>query len=332
MPRIERLDVAGVLYHVIVRGIERGRIFRKDRDYEDFLERLGKLLVESNTSCFAWVLMPNHAHILLRRGERKLSWVMQRLLTGYAVSYNLRHGRSGHLFQNRYKAIICEEDAYFMALVRYIHLNPYRAGLVNDPAKLGRYPWSGEGALEGLSGRKWQDTDEVLALFNRNRRRARAEYRRFVLEGVGEGHKPELSGGGLVRSAGGIIEYLANRRTGEKMLGDIRVLGSSEFVADILKKAEAKEQRTHKMSRSMTPKQVIERAAKVAGIPANAMHGRSRHADRVLAKDLACKWLVEDLGMRGTAVAKLLDVSKSAVSRAVVRGQRIEEERGVALE
>ena len=325
------MDVAGMLYHVIVRGIERGRIFRSDRDYEDFLDRLGKLLADSHASCFAWVLMPNHAHILLRRGEKALSWVMQRLLTGYAVSYNLRHGRSGHLFQNRYKAIICEEDAYFMALVRYIHLNPYRAGLVGDPAKLGRYPWSGEGALEGLSGHKWQDTDEVLALFNRNRRKARAEYKRFVLEGAGEGHKPELSGGGLVRSAGGIIEYLANRRTGEKMLGDIRVLGSSEFVADILKKAEAKDRRTHKMARLMTPSQVIERAAKVAGIMASAMRGRSRHADRVLAKDLTCKWLVEDLGMQGAAVAKLLDISKSAVSRAVVRGERIEEERGLGL-
>ena len=185
--------------------------------------------------------------------------------------------------------------------------------------------------MEGLGGHKWQDTDGVLALFNRNRRQARVAYKRFVLEGIGEGHRPELSGGGLVRSAGGIGEYLANRRNGDKMAGDIRVLGSSEFVSDILRKAEAKERRRHKMSRMMTPKQVIEKAAKVAGVAVSTMQGRNQQADRVVAKDLACKWLVEDLGMRGSAVAELLDISKSAVSRGVVRGQRIEEERGVAL-
>jgi REP element-mobilizing transposase RayT len=331
VPRIERLDVPGVLYHVIVRGIERGRIFRNDPDYEDFIARLGRLLEGSRTLCYAWVLMSNHAHLLLRRGERKLSWVMQRLLTGYAVSHNLRHRRSGHLFQNRYKAIVCEEDAYFLALVRYIHLNPYRAGLVRDPARLGRYPWSGEGALEGAGGHRWQDTGEVLGLFGRNGRKAIAGYRRFVLEGVGEGHRPELSGGGLVRSAGGVSQYLANRKAGEKMLGDVRVLGSSEFVADMLKKAEAGEQRTHRLSRLMTPRQVIEKAAKAAGVGIASMRGRNQHPDRVVAKDLACKWLVEDLGMRGSAVAKLLDISKSAVSRGVVRGQRIVAERGLEL-
>ena len=331
MPRIERLDIPGVLYHVIVRGIERGRIFRNDGDYEDFVARLGRLLEDSRTFCYAWVLMPNHAHLLLRRGEKRLSWVMQRLLTGYAVSYNLRHRRSGHLFQNRYKAIVCEDDPYFLALVRYIHLNPYRAGLVRDPARLGRYPWSGEGALEGSGSRRWQNTEEVLALFGRNRRHALAGYKRFVLEGSGEGHRPELSGGGLVRSAGGISQYLANRQAGEKMRGDVRVLGSSEFVSDMLKTAEAKDRRTHRLSRLMTPKDVIEKAAKVAGVEVESMRGRNQRADRVVAKDLACKWLVEDLGMRGSAVAKLLDISKSAVSRGVVRGHRIEAERGVEL-
>ncbi|MEK7474538.1 MAG: transposase [Candidatus Coatesbacteria bacterium] len=332
MPRTERLDVPGVLYHVIVRGIERGRIFRNERDHEDFVARLGKLVEASGTTCFAWVLLPNHAHLLVRRGEKALSWVMQRLLTGYAVSHNLRHGRSGHLFQNRYKAIICEEDAYFLELVRYIHLNPYRAGMVADPAKLGRYRWSGEGVLEGLRRCGWQETEEILALFCRNRRQARDGYRRFLLEGSGEGHRPELSGGGLVRSAGGTEQYLANRRAGETMRGDVRVLGSSEFVSGIMKKAEALERRTHRLSRLMTPRQVIEKAAKVAGVSPASMRGRNQHVGRVLAKDLACKWLVEDLGLRGAAVAKLLDISKSAVSRGVVRGQRIEKERGVALE
>ena len=115
-----------------VRGIERRRIFESDRDREDFLDRLGRIIQEGGASCFAWVLIPNHAHILLRTGSTPLAGMMRRLLTGYAVSFNLRHQRSGHLFQNRYRLIVCEESAYMLELVQYIHLNAIRAGLVKE--------------------------------------------------------------------------------------------------------------------------------------------------------------------------------------------------------
>jgi REP element-mobilizing transposase RayT len=116
----------------MVRGIERRRIFESDRDREDFLERLGRIVQEAQASCFAWVLIPNHAHILLRTGPTPLARMMRRLLTGYAVSFNLRHQRAGHLFQNRYKSIVVEDDPYLLELVRYLHLNPLRAGVVPD--------------------------------------------------------------------------------------------------------------------------------------------------------------------------------------------------------
>ena len=86
--------------------------------------------------------MSNHAHVLMRSGPGGVALFMRRILTGHAISYNRRHRRHGHLFQNRYKSIICEEDAYFTELVRYIHLNPLRAGLVDALAKLDRYPFN----------------------------------------------------------------------------------------------------------------------------------------------------------------------------------------------
>jgi REP element-mobilizing transposase RayT len=132
MPRKARLDAPGALHHIIVRGIERRKIFRDDADRDDFLERLGDILQDSQARCFAWTLMPNHFHLLLRTGLAPVSDVMRRLLTGYAVSFNFRHRRSGHLFQNRFKSILCQEDAYLLELVRYIHLNPLRARLVAD--------------------------------------------------------------------------------------------------------------------------------------------------------------------------------------------------------
>jgi putative transposase len=131
MPRLARLDAPGILHHVIIRGIERKAIFRDETDQQGFVDRLSNLILETQTSCYAWVLMTNHAHFLFRSGPRGLAGLMQRLLTGHAVSFNRRHQRHGQLFQSRYKSIICQEDAYFKELVRYIHLNPLRAGVLN---------------------------------------------------------------------------------------------------------------------------------------------------------------------------------------------------------
>ena len=139
MPRQARLDAPGTLHHIIIRGIERRRIVADDTDRKRFVDRLGKLSAEMEMQVYAWALMTNHAHILLKSGHGGVSAFMRKLLTGYAVNYNIRHKRHGHLFQNRYKSIVCEADTYFKELVRYIHLNPLRAGLVDTMKKLDWY-------------------------------------------------------------------------------------------------------------------------------------------------------------------------------------------------
>ena len=149
MPRQARLDAPGVLQHIMARGIERRKIFWDDKDRSSFLERLAVILEETQTQCYAWTLIPNHFHLLLRTGPTPLSKVMRRLMTGYAVTFNLRHRRAGHLFQNRYKSVVCEEDTYLLELTRYIHLNPLRARLVEDLNALDKYPWSGHSVLMG---------------------------------------------------------------------------------------------------------------------------------------------------------------------------------------
>jgi putative transposase len=111
MPRKSRIDAPGALHHVMVRGIERRSIFLDQVDRDRFLERLALVLDATGASCLAWALIPNHFHLLLKTGRDPLATVMRRLLTGYAVSFNRRHRRSGHLFQNRYKSILCQEDA-----------------------------------------------------------------------------------------------------------------------------------------------------------------------------------------------------------------------------
>ncbi|ABL66206.1 protein of unknown function DUF1568 [Chlorobium phaeobacteroides DSM 266] len=147
MPRGARLDTPGTLHHVMVRGIEQGSIVRDDSDRVEFLRRMGLLAKTSGTSIYAFALMTNHAHILLKSGSIGLSLYMRRLLSGYAQYFNRRHKRVGHLFQNRYKSVICEEEAYFDKLVAYIHLNPLQAGLVASLRELALYPWSGHAAI-----------------------------------------------------------------------------------------------------------------------------------------------------------------------------------------
>jgi putative transposase len=218
----------------MVRGIERRKIFWADTDRDSFLDRLGEVLPHSHTSCFAWALMPNHVHLLLRTGPTPLPTVMRRVLTGYAGQFNRHHRRHGHLFQNRYKSVLCQEDVYLLQLVRYIHLNPLRANLVEDYNGLNGFPYSGHCALMGRCNYEWQDTAYVLSLFGEKVSRARRQYSEYVEKGIAEGRKPELVGGGLIRSLGGWEAVKGSRPKGERIKGDERILGDGEFVEEAL--------------------------------------------------------------------------------------------------
>ncbi len=145
MPRRARLNAPGTLHHVIVRGIKKCKIVDDDQDRVTLIKKLGELSIRTQTAIYAWALMSNHAHLLLRSGQQGLSSFMRKLLTGYAGYYNRHHHRHGHLFQNRYNSIVVEEDAYFRELVRYIHLNPVMAKMVDSLSALDRYQWSGHG-------------------------------------------------------------------------------------------------------------------------------------------------------------------------------------------
>ena len=151
MSRQPRLDAPATLHHVMVRGIERNQIFRDDMDRADFVAHLARLVETGAWTVYAWALLPTHAHLLVRTGTRPLPRSTRSLLTGYAGAFNRRQHRVGHLFQNRYKSIVVEEEPYLLEMVRYLHLNPLRAKVVPDLRALGRYPWTGHSALVGRS-------------------------------------------------------------------------------------------------------------------------------------------------------------------------------------
>ena len=144
------------------------------------------------SSVYAWVLMETHIHLLVRSGGPGISALIRKLLTWYAQYYNRRHRRTGHFFKNRYKSILCDEETYLLALVRYIHLNPIRAGVVKTMRELDCYPWSGHRMIIGEEEYPWMDCARVLGEFGGTRRKAIREYHRFVGEGLGDGRSPIL--------------------------------------------------------------------------------------------------------------------------------------------
>ena len=332
MPRASRIDAPGALHHVTARGIERRRIFETDADREDFLRRLGTLLPESDTACLAWCLMPDHFHLLLETGTVHLSTVMRRLLTGYASGFNRRHGRRGPLFGGRFRSVLCQEETFLLPLVRHLHLNPLRAGLVDDLEGLETYPYAGHGALVGKAAVPWQDTGRVLDRFGGNGRSSAAHYRAFVARGAALGRQPHLTGGGLVRSAGGWSRLKALRRRNADPVGDERILGDSDFVQQTLERAgENLERRTRRALEGETLERIAARVAALWGMEEAEVWAQGRQRHRVEARSVLCYWAVRELGFTMTDLARRLGLSVPAVSKSVLRGERLVRERDQGL-
>jgi REP element-mobilizing transposase RayT len=324
MPRQSRIDAYGALQHVIARGIARQSIFWDDRDRLQFLDRLGTILQETGTRCFAWALIPNHFHLLLKTGEQSLSTVMRRLLTGYAVSFNRRHHRRGHLFQNRFKSILCQEESYLLELTRYIHLNPLRAKIVNSLEELDRHHFAGHSVLMGSNRNDWQDTGYILRLFGKRLPEARRDYRRFVEKGISQGRRPELTGGGLVRSAGGWSGLKTLRKAKLYMKGDERMLGNGDFVQQSLQTANERLERKYRcQSRGCNLDQLARRVAQLLDISIDDVFALGKTRSRVRARSLLCYFAVRQCGMTMVSLSRQLGISQMAVSQSVKRGEKI---------
>ena len=332
MPRKSRIDAPRALHHIIGRGIDRQEIFSDKTDYRDFLNRLGDILSESNTSCYAWALLPNHFHLLVRTGDVPVSTVMQRLLTGYVVTYNRRHRRFGHLFQNRYKSILCQEDPYLLELVRYIHLNPLRAKLVSDYKALGQHPYCGHSVILGRRKNDWQDVEYVLGLFGDKKVTARGRYREFVRKGIEQGRRTDLIGGGLLRSQGGWAAVKALRRSGAYQKGDERILGDSDFVEEVLSQADEELQQKYRMqAEGYDLEKLLQRVAEIMDMSSEEIMDSGKNRKGVQARRILCYWATDQLRISQTHLAQMLNLTQPAVSEAVKRGKQLAKMHGYSL-
>ncbi len=322
MPRHARLDATGALHHVIIRGIDRSDLFADDADRQRFVDKLGEYISATRCSLYAWALMSNHVHLLLKSGNIGISGTMRRLLTWYAIYFNRRHGRTGHLFQNRYKSILCEEERYFLALVRYIHLNPLRAGIVTDMRSLDRYRWCGHAVLMGRHSGSFMDSRYVLKHFANDDSSARKAYRRFVGEGIALGPNPELTGGGLIRSSGGWSQVVSARRRKDPVKGDERILGDSAFVLAVVSEAE---KRQHRQLHSTNPEKIegiIREECRRGQVNTAELESGVRRRNVTAVRETIALRCARELGLGAAEIARHVGVNTSAVTRAIERARQ----------
>ena len=273
-----------MLYHVIVRGNQRRKTFRSDDDYKAYLNRLEKYRAKFDVRIYAYCLMPNHVHLLLETGSTPLAKFMQGLQQSYTQYFNHSYRKVGHLFQGRYKAIICDRDEYLLALVRYIHLNPVRAGLAKRPE---RYAYSGHRAYLGPGTPKIIEGGPVLKLLG-----GKKEYEKFVLEGMSESHKDEY--------------YTVK---------DQRFLGEEGFGEKIIREAGVTEEPKPKKSIETVFKEI---ARQLETTP-DLLRGKDRRWDTSTKRAHAVASLVREHGHRVGEVAKFLRRDQANISTMLSR-------------
>jgi len=180
MARKPRIQYPGAFYHIIVRGNQRQNIFIDDEDRLEYIRRLKRYKQKCGFLLYAYVLMSNHVHLLLETPKEPIARIMQMMNFTYTQYFNKKYNKVGHLFQGRYRSYLCDKDNYLIGLVRYIHKNPVRAGLVKIPEE---YPWSSQGEYIGRVS-DLVDTEQVLRIFSERISIARKKYQEFMCEGL----------------------------------------------------------------------------------------------------------------------------------------------------
>ena len=284
MARRPRVFASGLLYHVIVRGNQQRKTFRCDDDYKAYLDRLKHYRGKFHLRIYAYCLMPNHVHLLLESGSEPLSKFMQGLQQSYTQYFNRSYRKVCHLFQGRYKAIICDKDKYLLALLRYIHLNPVRAGLAKRPEG---YVYSGHRSYLSDGAAKIIENGSILEVLG-----GKKGYERFVLDGMSEDHNEE---------------YYA--------VEDQRFLGEEGFGEEISREAGEKEQGKRKKSIERDFKEI----AKHLDTTAELLRSSDRRWEISAKRAKAVAKLVRDEGHSVNEVAKFLRRDQANISMMLLR-------------
>lgn len=322
MPRQARLDLPGTLHYVTVRGIEGRGIVSNHEDRNDWVARMGTLARQSDTPIFAWSLLDDHAHLLLKSGPNGLSSFMRRFQSGYANAFNRRHSRRGYLFQDRYKSIVCEMEPYFLELVRHIHLNPLRAGLVRTLDELDYFSWSGHAVILGYYKNDWQNTTTVLRHFDGLAEDARKGYHHYIERGLVYGSRTQLFPAGSATSSdkGSEHQDLPSRQMSNKM--DAQILGSPQFIKQFRELAETiSRDKLSSPDKAKAVEALISETCRRENISVAILKSGNRRRNVSSLRSYLAHVLVNEFGLPLAETGRRLGVSSSAIVQAIKRGR-----------
>lgn len=312
-----RADEPGSFHHVICRAVDGRAIFLQESDESDFISRMKTLVEESCFRLHAWVLMSNHVHLLIECLNDSLSRSMQRLLGGYAMRFNRSRNRQGHLFQSRFRSILVDEERYFMELVRYIHLNPLRAGMVRSVDDLKRYMPSGHLHIIGQRDYAWQTIDLVRSRFSTHNTDSNwiNEYLDFLRDGSQAESDRCEHGSHIISNKG--ITTLDNPQNDHADRGMIRVVGTESFVRNAYDKLRNKRKVLirNRHDEHQTLMNLLNRVSELSGFKPEALRrsGGTRKLSRY--RRILARLIVEDCGMNYSDAARFMGLSVTMVAR-----------------
>jgi putative transposase len=314
----------------MVRGIEKRPLFRDDLDRRVFLSQARKNFDRHECRCLTWALMTTHGHIQSRTESGSLSKSMQRLDTSYAMYFNERHDRCGHLFDNRFKSLLVEEEEYLLRLVRYVMLNPIEAGIVRSLDELASYPWTSYPSFVGKRASRLTDVEFTLRLFSDNPERARVDLERWMQAGIDH---PDDIGRIIERGPGRPKAIRPDQEAVRKIADrDSRVLGNPAFISDVLSKAaNPRADPTRLRAWGWSEARILMATCETLKVsPADVREGR--RVRTVSEARAATAWVCSNY-LRTSLVdlSSVLAVSPSALSRALPRGRAIANERCTRL-
>ena len=292
MARKPRIEYEGAFYHVITRGNQRRKVFRDDNDFQKYISLLAFYKERYKYSLYAYALMSNHVHLLVETHRIPLSKIFQGINQSYTMYFNRKYKTVGHLFQGRYKAILCDRDAYLISLVKYIHLNPVRAKIAKAA---GEYRCSSHGSYEKQKDNEIVDTDRVLRMFSEDKTQARKLYRAYIDDGI-EVKKED------------IYKTVSQR-----------ILGEEHFIDKVMEKVDERfenKRQLHKYSL----KKIAETIGKNKGITINQLREKSRNRE-ILAVRKLVSFTASEFGYKGKEIALFLQKDPSVVTRYLKDGE-----------
>ena len=324
MPRQARLDVPNVLYHVFARALPEKKLFLCKEDYIDFYKRLDDLFNKYNIRCYAWSFIPDKFSFIIRPKQAILKKTMRKLMTGYTSNFKKRHNRDGKIFHGRYNSIICQDKPFFEKLVCDVHLNPIKNGIIDKIEDLIEYPWTGHKELMGIKSQKLdeQANQETLNHFSQNLSEARSLYIQTLQKVLNDQKNINFEGGGWMRSTESTRKDIWNTTDEEMSLYDSRILGSPEFVKEVLTKAELLEN-NNKPETYISIHELIEKVSNYYKISTEDLFKKNQQKSVSLARCIICHIEINYLGRSGSVVGKMMKIKPYSAIRCANRGSEL---------